>query len=144
MMVNYAKYDIKQKDPIIDDTGKLNWKKKTIPISKILVKNIDPRRFYMDNQSLKGIEDCNDCMLIEQVNYEEVLGFSNNAGYKNIDKVNPSTYTATYQPFVTQEEIGKRGQFVQWIRYWNLNKDEYIEIMNNVVVKKHPIINTIN
>ncbi len=144
MMVSYEKYDIYQKDPIINDLWKLSWQKKKIPISKILVKNIDPRDFYMDNNSIKWIEDSDDCILIQEVNYEEAVMVTKNSGYKNIEYVNPSTYQSTYQPFVTQEEIGKRGNFVQWIKYWCVSKDMYIEIMNNVVVKQHPIINTMN
>lgn len=49
----------------MDDNFKTVWTEKKLKDEKILLENIDPRLFYLDNQCVRGIDDANDCVLRE-------------------------------------------------------------------------------
>jgi len=49
----FEAYNKTQKDPIIGDDMTLTWKQVDYKEEKIIVKNIDIRNFYLDNQSIE-------------------------------------------------------------------------------------------
>tara|TARA_R110000868_G_scaffold75006_10_gene216756 strand:- start:2439 stop:3140 length:702 start_codon:yes stop_codon:yes gene_type:complete len=119
-----------QYDLEIDDNFKPVWNEVEFRDNKILLENIDPRYFYLDNQSTKGIKNANDCMMIQWIGYEEFENYKDNELYKNVDKVKPTGYDNSYKPFATLEESARQGDFVKLEHYWNINKDMYIVVAN--------------
>ena len=133
-----------QKDPIIGDDMSIKWKKKPIQEGNIIVKNIDIRDFYVDDQAIEGIEDAVDCIYDQWIAYDRFKNFKTNQFYKNIDKVSPKQYSNENRPYTVAEQETKKGKFVKLRHYRNVENDEYIVVANGVVVRKHPIISTID
>ncbi len=64
--------------------------------------------------------------------------------YFNVDKVSPKSYDTSTQKIVASGNRNQNGDFVELIHYWNVKKDKYIVIANNVLVRNHPMISTID
>jgi len=133
-----------QKDVDIDDNYKIKEVKKEFRENKIILENLDPRYFFLDNQATKGIDNANDCIMIQWMSFEEFKGLKNNPIYKNIDSVAPRGYDNSYKPFTTQEEAQRQWEYVRLEHYWNLQQDNYIVVANGVVVRDHAILSTID
>lgn len=133
-----------QKDFNIGDNLEVKFEDKTFKKENIVVKSVDIRNFYIDDSAIDNIEQAVDCVYTEQIAYEKFLNFKKNPLYKNIDKVKPQEYTLEYQPYNTQEQTTKKGNFVRIVRYWNVERDMYCEVANGILVREHPMMNTIN
>lgn len=72
--VGYESTEKIQYDSIIDEmTGEIDRKEKKIKKGGIIVDNVDIRQFYVDNQSIKGIEDASDCCFRQWISYERFM-----------------------------------------------------------------------
>jgi len=136
---------ISQHDVDYDEDGNIQWKKKEISQRNIILKNIDPRFFYLDNQAFEWIEDANDCIYILNESYDEfVTSREGNKLYSNMEFVWGRSRDTADMPYKGQNEWLKRGKYVKTIIYWNKKLDIYCEIANDVLVRAHPIISTID
>ena len=141
----FEAYERTQEDPMMDDDMNLTWRKVTYKEEKIIVKNVDIRNFYIDNQAITDIEEASDCIFVERIGYEKFQNFKNNPLYKNIDKVSPREYSNEYYTFTTEEERTKQGKFVRLTKYWNVDKDMFVVMANdNVIIREHPMMSTID
>jgi len=109
-----------------------------------VVKNVDIRNFYIDETAVTGIEDACDCIYIQRIGFEAFQQFKTNKLYNNIDKVKPNQYNNEYKAFTTIEESIKQGDYVKLTHYWNVEKDAYLVIANDVLIREHPMISTID
>lgn len=144
MYVWFDSYFKSQKDFTVDDDLNMSFKEKTFKKENIVVKSVDIRNFYIDDSAIDGIESADDCIYTEQISYEKFMNFKKNPLYKNMDKVKPEQYSLEYQPYTTKEQKVKTWDFVKLIRYWNVERDMYCEVANGILVREHPMINTIN
>lgn len=144
MYVGFESYFKTQKDFDVDEDLQVKFTPKTFKKEQIVVKSVDIRNFYIDDCAIDSIEQANDCIYVDQISYEKFLSFKNNPLYKNIDKVAPQQYSLEYQPYTTAEQTTKQGNFVKLYRYWNVERDMYVEIANDVLVREHPMMNTMN
>jgi hypothetical protein len=71
MFTGFESKVVTQKDIDIDDNYKIVEIKKEFRDNKIIMENIDPRYFFLDNQATKGIDNANDCIMIQWISYEE-------------------------------------------------------------------------
>ncbi len=140
----YESYNKTQFDPIMNDEWQVEFIETQIDKSKIIVKNVDIRQFFIDNQAIEGIEDATDCIFVQRMWVDKFNNFKSNPLYKNIDKVNPSWYSNENKSFTTEEEKSKTWDYVKVMHYWNVEKDEYVVIANDVLVRQHPMISTID
>jgi len=140
----FESYNKKQLDPIIGDDMSITWVEKDIKKEEIIVRNVDIRQFYIDNQAISGIDDASDCIYEQWISYEKFQNYANSPLYKNVDKVKPCNYSNEYKSFTTQEEDIKNGDYVKLRHYWNVEKDVYVIIANGVLVREHPMISTID
>jgi len=140
----FEAYNKTQKDFIVWDDLQYAWKEKTFKKENIIVKNIDIRNFYIDNQVIWEIEDASDCIWIQWMSYEKFQNLKNTPIYKNIDKVTPKQFDNEYNTFVLIEETTKQWDFVKLEHYWNVEKDVYMVLANWVLVREHPMISTID
>lgn len=127
----------------VKEDGEMIWNSKPITEEKIILENIDPRSFYMDNNTTKGIKTAKKCMVRKWMWYDEFLDLKNNKLYKNIEYVKPKNYTANYMPYTTREEASKDGKFVEIREYRNLKDDIYCVWANWIIVREHHIISTV-
>lgn len=127
----------------VKEDGEMIWKENIITDEKIILENIDPRNFYMDNNATRGIETAKKCMVRKRMGYDEFLDLENNKLYKNIEYVRPKGYTANYMPFTTREEASKQGKFVELREYWNLKDDVYCVWANGIIIREHHIMSTV-
>lgn len=140
----FEKYYKEQYDPIMTDDV-LTRKKVRINKEDIIIKNIDIRQFYIDNQALNCIDEASDCILEQWVSYEKFQNFKNNPLYKNTKYVNPVQYDNDYKTFVTTEEASKIWDYVKLRHYWNVEKDAYMVIANDsVLIREQHILSTID
>jgi len=58
---------------------------KTYTEESIIVKNIDIRDFYPDNNVKEDFDEANDCVYIQYVSFDKLEEFKNNKFYKNIE-----------------------------------------------------------
>ena len=144
MYVGFESYFREQKDFKVDDNLNVVFEPKKFKKENIVVNSVDIRNFYVDDTAIDCIEQANDCIYREQISYEKFMTFKNNPLYKNMDLVKPRQYSLDYQPFTTQEQTTKQGDFVEVVRYWNVERDMYVEIANGILVREHPMMNTIN
>ncbi len=128
----------------VKEDGEMIWKENIITDEKIILENIDPRSFYMDNNATKGIKTAKKCMVRKRMGYDEFLDLENNKLYKNIEFVRPKGYTAEFMPYTTREEASREGDFVEIREYWNLKNDIYCVWANGVIIREHHIISTVN
>ena len=133
-----------QKDIDLDDNYDVVEVKREFRENKILLENLDPRNFFLDNQATKGIDNANDCIMIQRMSYEEFQGLEYNKIYKNIEYVRPCGYDNSHKPFSTNEEIQRQGDYVKLTHYRNLQKDNYVVIANGIVIRDHAILSTID
>lgn len=142
----YESYSKVQKDPVFDpETGDIiDWESKPIEKDWIIMEVWDIRQFYMDNQSIKWIEDCSDCAYRQWMSRDKFQNFKTNPLYKNIDKVAPRAYSNDWKTFITIEEAIKAGNYVERWLYWNVEKDCYVELANGIIVREHPMVSTID
>ena len=110
----------------VDEDGNMTWDKQELSEDKIILENIDPRCFYLDNNAVRGMKDANKCMVRKRVGYEEFLNLKNNKLYKNIEYVVPKNYDSKWMPYSTTEEITRQGKFVEIREYRNLKQDIYL------------------
>lgn len=122
----------------------LGWKKKTINKKEIVVKNVDIRNFYIDNQAIDGIESAVDCIHREWVSYDMFNVIKNNPIYKNTEYVSPRQYDNEYKGFVLDEELVKQGDYVELLRYWNVEKDAFMVLANGILIREHHMVSTID
>lgn len=144
MYVGFESYFREQKDFKVDDNLNVVFEPRKFKKEQIVVKSVDIRNFYIDDTAIDSIEQATDCIYREQISYEKFMSFKNNPLYKNMDLVQPRQYSLDYQPYTTVEQNTKEGDFVQIIRYWNVERDMYVEVANDVLVREHPMMNTIN
>lgn len=144
MYVGFESYFKTQKDFDVDEDLQVTFTPKTFKKEQIVVKSVDIRNFYIDDCAIDSIEQANDCIYVDQISYEKFLNFKNNPLYKNIDKVKPQQYSLEYQPYTTAEQTTKQWDFVKIYRYWNVERDMYVEVANDVLVREHPMMNTMN
>ena len=144
MYVWFESYFKEQKDFKVDDDLNVVFEPRKIKKEQIVVKSVDIRNFYIDDTAIDGIEQANDCVYVEQISYEKFMNFKGNPLYKNMDKVKPQQYSLEYQPYTTAEQTTKQWDFVKLVRYWNVERDMYVEIANDILVREHPMMNTIN
>lgn len=138
-------YDKVQKDMVVDEMGDISREEKTIKKEQIVLKNVDIRDFYLDNQALNGIDDASDCYYRKRVSYDKFKNYESNDMYKNIDKVAPRAFSNERRKFMTREDLGRaRGDFVLEEHYWNVEKDCYMVVANGVLVREQPMMSTIN
>ena len=142
--MGFESYFKSQKDFRVEDDLSIKFEEKSFKKENIVVKSVDIRNFYVDDSAIDGIETADDCVYVEQISYEKFMNFKKNPLYKNMDKVKPEEYSLEYQPYMTREQSVKSGDFVKVIRYWNVERDMYCEVANGVLVREHPMINTIN
>jgi len=140
----YESYTKEQSNPIIGDDMSIDWEKETITEVNIIVKNIDIRDYYVDDQAIEGIEDAVDCIYDQWIAYDRFKSFKTNPFYKNIDKVSSTQYSNENRPYTVEEQQSKQGKFVKLRHYWNVENDEYIVVANGVIVREHPMISTID
>lgn len=144
MYIWFESYFREQKDFKVDDNLNVVFEPKKFKKENIVVKSVDIRNFYVDDTAIDCINQANDCIYREQISYEKFMSYKNNPLYKNMDLVKPRQYSLEYQPYTTQEQTTKQGDFVQIMRYWNVERDMYVEIANWILVREHPMMNTIN
>lgn len=141
----YESYSKIQSDPIVDpDTWEVTRKENTIQKEWIVTKNVDIRQFYLDNEAIEWIEDANDCAYRQWMSYDKFMNFKDAQHYKNIEFVQPKQFSNDFKTFINQEEAIKIGRFVEIWKYWNIEKDIYIEMANWIIVREHPVMNTID
>lgn len=128
----------------VDEDGNMTWDKQELSEDKIILENIDPRCFYLDNNAVRGMKDANKCMVRKRVGYEEFLNLKNNKLYKNIEYVVPKNYDSKWMPYSTTEEITRQGKFVEIREYRNLKQDIYLVRANWIIIREHHIMSTIN
>ena len=128
----------------VDEDGNMTWDKQELSEDKIILENIDPRCFYLDNNAVRGMKDANKCMVRKRVGYEEFLNLENNKLYKNIEYVVPKNYDSKWMPYSTTEEITRQGKFVEIREYRNLKQDIYLVRANWIIIREHHIMSTIN
>lgn len=145
MFTGFETKVVTQKDIDIDDNYKIVEIKKEFRDNKIVMENLDPRFFFLDNQATKGIDNANDCIMIQRMSYDEFLWLENNTLYKNIKNVAPRWYDNSYKPFSTLEESQKQGDYIRLTHYRNLQQDNYLVVANdNIVIRDHAILSTID
>jgi len=144
MYVGFESYFREQKDFKIDENLNVVFEPKKIKKEWITVKSVDIRNFYIDDTAIDCIEQANDCIYVEQISYEKFMSYKSNPLYKNMDKVAPQQYSLDYQPYTTTEQTVKQWDFVKIYRYWNVERDMYCEVANGILVREHPMMNTIN
>lgn len=144
MYVGFESYFREQKDFKIDENLNVVFEPKKIKKEWITVKSVDIRNFYIDDTAIDCIEQANDCIYVEQISYEKFMNYKSNPLYKNMDKVAPQQYSLDYQPYTTTEQTVKQWDFVKIYRYWNVERDMYCEVANDILVREHPMMNTIN
>lgn len=144
MYVWFESYFREQKDFKVDDNLNYVFETKKIKKEEIVVKSVDIRNFYIDETAIDSIEQANDCIYVEQISYDKFMNFKGNPLYKNMDKVAPEQYSLDYQPYTTTEQTVKQWDFVKIYRYWNVERDMYCEVANGILIREHPMINTIN
>lgn len=128
----------------VDEDGNMTWDKQELSEDKIILENIDPRCFYLDNNATRGMKDANKCMVRKRVGYEEFLNLKNNKLYKNIEYVVPKNYDSKWMPYSTTEEVTRQGRFVEIREYRNLKQDIYLVRANWIIIREHHIMSTIN
>lgn len=124
--------------------GSIEWEEMEYTDEKIILECIDPRMFYLDNNSSRWMKDAQKCMTRKIVSYDEFTNLKNNKLYKNIEYVAPKGYTNERQPFSTQYENFRNGQFVEIREYRNLKNDIYLVWANGVIIREHHIMSTVN
>lgn len=142
----YESYQKIQSDPTEseDPNAPVERVEKVIDKEWIVVKNVDIRQFYLDNEAVEWIEDANDCVYRQRMSYDKFINFQNNPLYKNVDKVRPKQFSNDYKTFITQEEAIKIGNFVEIWNYWNVEKDMFVQLANGIIVREHPMMSTID
>ena len=128
----------------VDEDGNMTWDEQELSEDKIILENIDPRCFYLDNNATRGMKDANKCMVRKRVGYEEFLNLKNNKLYKNIEYVVPKNYDSKWMPYSTTEEVTRQGRFVEIREYRNLKQDIYLVRANWIIIREHHIMSTIN
>lgn len=140
----FESYNKKQKDPIMDEDWGVTRVEKNIKKEEIIVKNIDIRQFYIDDQAQEWIEDASDCIYDQWMSYDKFKEYSNSRAYKNIKFVAPQWYSNENKTFTNNEEKVKKWKFVKLRHYWNVDKDVYTQVANGVLVREHPMLSTID
>jgi len=139
----YEKYEYKQEDPIIGEDMQFTFVQNTYTEEKILVKNIDIRDFYIDNNVAEDFDEANDCIYIQYISFDKLQNFKWNQFYKNIEYINDWKYTKDSSTFEVRNENTSNTKYVKLTHYWNLDKDAYIVIANDsIVIREHPILTT--
>lgn len=126
----------------IDEKGEMEREKQTLSEDKIILENIDPRTFYLDNNAVKWMKDANKCMIRKRVGYEDFCNLKNNKLYKNIEFVVPKNYDTKNMPYNTIEEATRHGDFVELTEYRNLKEDIYSVWANWINIREHHIMTT--
>ena len=140
----YESYKVTQKDIVIQDDMTIDEEKVTLTEKKIIVKNIDIRDFYIDDQVENDFDEASDCILRQWISYEKFNECTNSPIYKNTDKVAPKQYSKEDRPFSTREEDVKQWAYVELMHYWNVDKDAYMVLANGVLIREHPVMSTID
>lgn len=144
MYTGYEAYDKIQYDPDIDDDLNITRKKVTIKKRDIIVKDIDIRNFWVDNEAIEGIEDASDCILKEWVSFEKFKCYENNPLFKNTKYVQPTQFSNDYRTFTTQEDRSRQGDYVELCHYWNVERDMYVVLANGILVREQHMMSTID
>lgn len=140
----FESYTKTQKDMIVWDDLEIQRKDNPIKKERIIVEGVDLRRVYFDDQALRDIEEANDAILIQWMSYDKFKEITKSKVFKNVDSVAPRSFSSDDDKYATNEEKWKTGDFVKLIHYWNLATDTYCIIANDVLVREHPIMSTLN
>jgi len=140
----FESYDKKYKNVIMWEDMNLTWEEKSYKRQEIIVKNIDIRMFWIDDQAIDDIEQANDCFYRQWMSFDKFLCLEDSPIYKNIKYVQPRGYSTEYKTFLTAEEKVKQWDFVLIEHYWNIEKDAYIQRANGIIIREHPIMSTID
>lgn len=144
MYVGHEAYEKKQFDMVVWKNNSISWEEKKIPISNILVDNIDIRQFWVDDQVIDDISQASDCIYRQRVSFEKFKSCCDGERYKNTEFVSPRWYSTEYNTFITKWQESKTGKYVLLQHYWNIEKDMYIIQANDVVIRETPVPNTID
>ena len=115
----YEEYEREQRDPQKGKNWEVEFVEKKFTQEKIIVKNVDIRNFFVDNQAIEWIEDASDCIRRQYLPFEEFEEKKGNSAYKNIEFVVPKQFNNDYKTFVTAEETVRQWDFVEEIHYRN-------------------------
>ena len=129
-------------DPIFLVDWTYTWEKKSIEKIDITNKNIDIRRFYIDDRAT-SIENANDCVLIDYISIDKLMQFKWSSLYKNLEYVQDSNLKIDDTFYI--DEDNNNAKYVKLCYYWNLEKDYFVVIANDqIIIREHYIINTMN
>lgn len=140
----YKSYNKKQMDMVMGKDGMPERKENTIEVKDIIMDNIDIRNFWVDNTVVDDISQAADCYYRQWIGFEQFQNLKNSIWYKNIEYVKPRWYSSEYKTFTTKEESVKQWDFVLVENYRNVEKDCYMVIANDVLVRETPIPTTID
>lgn len=143
MYTGYETCEFIQKDPVMWVSG-IEWENRTIKEKNIIIKDMDIRYAYIDNHAIDSIDQASDCAYEQWVSYEKFMVNKSNPFYKNMDSVKPVAFSSNSSTFITEEERWKQGEFVKLQHYWNVEKDWYVLLANDMLVRAHPMMSTIN
>lgn len=142
--VGHESYTKSQFDMVVWKDNNITWEKKEIPISNILLDNIDIRQFWVDDQVIDDISQASDCKYHQWISYEKFKGCCNGEWYQNTEFVKPRWYSTEYNTFITKWQESKTGKYVLLEHYWNIEKDMYVINANGVKIRETPVPNTID
>jgi hypothetical protein len=106
--------------------------------------NVELRDFYLDDRAKDGVEDAEDCFRVIELSYETFKTLTDNEYYTNIDEVKPSSKSNIDKAYHIKEDLNQSSENVTVKCYWNIIKDMYVEIANDVLIRATPIMETIN
>lgn len=98
-------YNRVHKDVTFDDNMKMVVTENKIPMEEIILKDIDIRRFWVDNEAIKDFDLANDCIYEEWESFSNFQRLKDSAIYKNVDKVVPCDYSNEYDTYHTDEDL---------------------------------------
>lgn len=140
----HESYTKSQFDMIVWDDNNITWEKKEIPVSNILLDNIDIRQFWIDDQVIDDVSQASDAIYRQWISFEKFANCCNGEWYKNTEYVSPRWYSAEYNTFITKWQESKTGKYVLFQHYWNIDKDMYVITANDIVIRETPVPNTID
>lgn len=143
MFTGYESYTKWQWDMKMSDINEVEWVWKEYEVSNILLGNADIRNFYIDDEVIDNIDQASDCMYDQWLSYSKFKNLENSVWYKDIDKVVPRWYSTENNTFTTPEQRVKQGNYVRLRNYWNIEKDMYVVIANDVIIRETPVPSTI-
>jgi len=149
--IHYSKETrwISERVPMKGDEGiQIGLKKKLDhPKDDVMIEVIDdPHRFMIDDTATELDEDTEDCALITKIRWNKFKQkVQNDKRYKNLKYVKPGvTYSVDYTKGEvvppSQDIEADETQKVEMVEYWNKFTDEYVMIVNGVIIRDVPLV----